>query len=408
MKKQKDRFARVGIIFWVSCLIFTLFILNVSHAQFKVPKLEPEEPVFDFRDREILFQPILSYNRVQGPFLGIDLVVYLKQLWHFKLLGSMGYGFEDGRRYRAGMQRSFFGSNPLTIGFSYYDQVASLDDWYIGNIENSLAALFFKEDFKDFFGQKGMLVFADQKLSDVHTLRIEVDRAEFESLFRRTNWALFYKDKRFRDNPGVVYEKTTSLRLFWILDWLDNDQSPCPGWYLEGMAEQTYGDKAETQGLFMTLKRFQPTFGTQQLQMKMMVGARKGCDQRFGQYLMDMGGIGSLVAYRDKEFQDGNRFLYATAHYLFNQAFMGRRPVRYLPFSNQYVLGIFVESGWLKYGGKNTNPVDDFGRLKITDFKTDIGFSLHLSDELARIDFAKRTDRSKDAWRITARFMQKF
>jgi hypothetical protein len=123
---------------------------------------------------------------------------------------------------------------------------------------------------------------------------------------------------------------------------------------------------------------------------------------------MDMGGIGSLVGYDDKEFQDGNRLLYITAHYLFNQAFMGRRPVRYLPFSNQYVLGIFAESGWLEYGGKNTNPLDDFGRLKISDFKTDVGLSLHLSEGLARIDIAKRTDRAKDAWRITVRLLQKF
>lgn len=389
-------------------LLLLIFISTSTYAQFKIHRLEPEQCIFDFKDKEILFQPVFSYNRVQGSFVGVDLVIYLKPLWHFKLLGSMGYGFEDESRYRAGLQRSFFDTNPLTIGFSLYNQVESLDDWYLGNIENSLAALFFKEDFKDFYVQKGMLIFADKKLSDVHTIRIEVDQAEFESLSRRTNWALFYKDKHFRENPPLIHEKTTSVRLFWILDWLDNDELPCPGWYLEGMAEQTLGDKAETQGLFLTLKRFQPTFESQQLQMKMMLGARKGCDQQYGQYLMDMGGIGSLVAYNDKEFKNGNRFLYTTAHYLFNQAFMGRRPVRYLPFSNQYVLGIFVESGWLKYGGENTNPFNDFGRLKITDFKTDVGFSLHLSEGLARIDFAKRTDRSKDAWRITVRFMQKF
>lgn len=408
MKKQKENSSFGHIIFLCSLLAFSLFILNSSIAQFKVPKLEPEEPVFDFRDREILFQPVFSYNRVQGPYLGIDLVVYLRQLWHFKLLGSLGYGFEDDRRYRAGIQRSFFNSNPLTIGFCYYDQVASLDDWYIGNIENSMAALFFKEDFKDFYAQKGVLVFIDQKLSDVHTIRIEVDQAEFESMSRQTNWSLFYRDKNFLANPRVIHEKATSARLSWILDWLDNDQVPSPGWYLEGIAEQTFGEKVETQGFFLTLKRFQPTFGSQQLQMKMMVGARKGCDQRYGQYLMDMGGIGSMVAFNDKEFKNGNRFLYTTAHYLFNQTIMGRRPMRYLPFSNQFVLGVFVESGWLEYGGENTNPLDDFGRLKITDFKTDVGVSLHLSEGLARIDIAKRTDHSKDAWRVTARLMQKF
>lgn len=389
-------------------LLLLIFISNSVYAQFKVQQLEPERCIFDFKDREILFQPVVSYNRVQGLYLGIDALLYLKQFWKVKLLGNLGYGFEDGRRYHAGIQRSFFDSNPLTLGFSYFDQVFSLDNWYIGNIENSLAALFFKEDFMDFFSKKGMLAIVEKQLADLHTIRIEVEQSQFNSLRRKTNWALFYRQKNFRENPPIIKEKATSVRLIWILDWLDNHIAPISGWYLEGIAEQTLSSKAETQGLFLTLKRFQPTFQSQQLQMKMMVGVRKGCDQQYGQYLMDMGGIGSLVAYNDKEFKNGNRFLYATAHYLLNQAFMGRRPVRYLPFSNQYVLGIFVESGWLNYGGKNTDPFDDFGGLKITDFKTDVGFSLHLSEGLARIDFAKRTDRSDNAWRITARFMQKF
>jgi hypothetical protein len=396
----------------IQLLVLASFLTLVSFAstlaQFKVPKLEPEESVLDFKAWEILYQPAFSYNRVQGLFAGIDAAVYLKQLWHLKLQGNLGYGVEDKQRYRVGGQRSFFNSSPLTIGVYYYDQVSSLDDWYIGNIENSLAALVFKADFKDFYVQKGLQVFIDQNLSDQHTIRIEVNQLKYEVLSRRTNWALFYKNKQFRSNPPVIPEKTISARLLWVFDWLDTDLSPCAGWYLEGIAEYTHGDQVTTQGLFMTIKRLLPTFGSQQLQMKIMVGARKGCDQRDEQYLMDMGGIGSLVAYNDKEFKNGNRFLYGTAHYLFNQGFMGRRPIRYLPFSNQFVFGIFAESGWLCFGEKNSNPVDDFSRLKIQDFKTDVGLSLHLSDELARIDVAKRTDRAKDAWRITVRLMTKF
>jgi len=408
MKKQNwnPHCSHIQLIILASFL--TLLGFTQALAQFKVPKLEPEESVLDFKAWEILYQPVFNYNRVQGLFAGIDVAVYLKQLWHVKLQGSLAYGVEDKRRYRVGGQRSFLNSSPLTIGAYYYDQVSSRDDWYIGNVENSLAALIFKADFKDFYAQKGIQVFADQKLANQHTIRIEVNQLRYESLSRQTNWALFYKNKQFRANPPVIPEKTTSARLLWVLDWLDTDLLPCVGWYLEGILEYTHGDQVTTQGLFMTLKRLLPAFGSQQLQMKLMVGARKGCDRRDEQYLMDMGGIGSLVAYNDKEFKNGNRLLYGTAHYLFNQRFMGRRPIRYLPFSNQFVLGIFAESGWLCYGGKNSNPADDFGRFKISDFKTDVGLSLHLSDELARIDVAKRTDRAKNAWRITVRLLPKF
>ncbi|MDZ7335971.1 MAG: hypothetical protein ONB32_12520 [candidate division KSB1 bacterium] len=401
--RRRQRIHLIAMALW-----FMISNWSIGLGQFKVPKIEPEETVLDFRAWEVLHQPVFGYNRVQGLFAGMDIAVYCQKLWHIKLQGSLGYGFEDQFRYRFGLQRSFIKASPLTVGAYYFDQVASLDDWYISNWENSLAALLFKADLKDFYGQKGWQTFLDLKLREQHTMRIELNRKKFQSLARQTNWSLFYRNKAFRDNPGVIQENATSARLLWVLDWLDTDQVPNCGWLVEGIAEYTRGDEMTTQGLFLTIKRLIPTFETQQLQMKLMLGARKGCDPTAEQYLMDLGGIGSLAGYQDKEFKNGNRLLYSTVHYLFNQQFMGRRPIRYLPFSNQFVFGVFVESGWLYYGGKNNQPIEDFSRLKIDDFKTDIGISLHLSDELARIDVAKRTDRAKDAWRLTVRLMPRF
>ncbi len=408
MEGQNGHFRRAALAIIILTLWLALGHAIPSLAQFKVPKIEPEETVLDFKAWEVLHQPVFGYNRVQGLVAGLDVAVYCQRLWHIKVQGSVSYGSEDQMRYRLGLQRSFIKASPLTIGAYYYDQVASLDDWYIGNWENSLAALLFKADLKDFYGQQGWQFFVDQKLWQQHTIRIELNQRQFESLARRTNWSLFYRDREFRDNPGVIPEKATIARLLWVLDWLDTDQLPNLGWWIEGIAEYTRGDEMTTEGLFLTIKRWIPTFETQQLQIKLMLGARKGCGPSAEQYLMDLGGIGSLAGYPDKEFKNGNRLLYGTAHYLFNQQFMGRRPIRYLPFSNQFVFGVFVESGWLCYVGKNSHPIDDFGRLKINDFKTDVGISLHLSDELARIDVAKRTDRAKDAWRITVRLMPRF
>lgn len=401
--RRRQRIHLIAMALW-----FMISNWSLGVAQFKVPKIEPEETVLDFKAWEVLHQPMFGYNRVQGLVVGMDVAVYCQKLWHIKLQGSLGYGLEDRFRYRLGLQRSFIKASPLTIGAYYFDQVASLDDWYISNWENSLAALLFKADLKDFYGQKGWQTFLDLKFRQQHTIRIELNRKKFQSLARQTNWSLFYRNKAFRDNPAVIPESATSARLLWLLDWLDTDQVPHRGWSIEGIAEYTKSDRMTTQGLFLTIRRLIPTFETQQLQMKLMLGARKGCDATAEQYLMDLGGIGSLAGYQDKEFKNGNRLLYGTVHYLFNQQFMGRRPIRYLPFSNQFVFGVFVESGWLYYGGKNNLPIEDFGRLKINDFKTDVGISLHLSDELARIDVAKRTDRAKDAWRLTVRLMPRF
>jgi len=408
MKTQKKKLYQTIMFLILMTTMFNLWISTSSNAQFKVTAIKTDQIIFDIDEKFVQYGPLFYYNRVQGPFLGIDASIYLNRLWQIKLMGNLGYGLEDTWRYQVGIQKSLWQSNPLAIGFLYYDQVSSLDEWFINHIENSIAALLIKDDFMDYFGKNGIIAFIDKKFADVHTIRIEVDQFQFESLSRQTHWALFGGNKRFRENPSVVEEKTTSVRLMWIFDWRDNPLLPISGWYLEGIGEQTFGDSVDTQGLFVTLKRFQPAFASHLVKLKLMLGTRKGCDQRYEQYLMDMGGLGTIVAYQDKEFKNGNRFLFATARYLFNGAILRRLPLGFLPFYDQLTLGIFAESGWLYFGEKNANPFSDFKSIKLSDFKSDIGISLYITEGLARIDLAKRTDRSTDDWRITFRLMHKF
>ncbi len=393
-------------------LMITFFVLFSSpnlFAQFKIETVKPAVQSFFEEDKgETKFTPIFRYNRVEGAALGVNASIMLKKLQDVELLGRFSYGLEDTYRYKAGIQKSFFEFNPLTIGVAYQDQVASLDDWYIGEIENSVAALLFKEDFMDYFGKKGISAFIDQKVGEVHTLRFEIDNMEYESLQRETNWALLYKNHDFRKNPSVVEESTTALRLMWVLDWRDNPLIPMEGWYIEGKVEKTLGDSVDTDGLFLTLKRYKLLFGNHLLKLKFMLGTRAGCTPNYNQYLMDMGGIGSLIGYKDKEFKNGNRFFYATFRYLFNDTVMGKLPLDFIPFYDQLSLGLFAETGWLDFVNPDKNIVSGFDGLTANNLKSDVGLTLYVTEGLAQFDFSRRTDRSKDAWRVTFRVMHKF
>jgi len=46
--------------------------------------------------------------------------------------------------------------------------------------------------------------------------------------------------------------------------------------------------------------------------------------------------------------------------------------------------------------------------MTLSKLKSDVGISLYVTEGLIRIDFAKRTDRSKNNWRVTFRIMQQF
>lgn len=405
--KSKKVITTLSIFFFI-LLCSAFFKTAVVIAQFKTTKIETSTSLFDSDKGESSFVPIVRYNRVQGLALGVDASRKIQRLWQLEVLGKFYYGFEDKFRYSIGLQKSFFEFNPLVIGISYFDHVSSQDDWFISYNENSAAALFLKEDFMDYYIKKGMLVYFDQKVKEVHTLRLEVEQSTFGSMSRKTNWALFGKKKNFRKNPWIPDEDVASVRLMWAFDWRDNPLMPMSGWYVEGKGEQTFGDSVDTQGLFLTLKRFQFLFGSHTLRMKVMLGTRTGCDRIYDQYLMDMGGIGSLVAYKDKEFQNGNRFFYATFRYLFNKSILGHLPLNFIPLYDELTLGVFAETGWLGFEDKNVNFFSGFESMEFSNLKSDVGLSLYVTEGLLRVDFAKRTDRAENAWRVTFRVMHQF
>jgi len=402
-KIQKDIF----FIRQSMLLLFVILLLSFeAFSQFKITKFEPD-PFFQAERNKFNALPLLRYNRVAGPVIGMDYSFVAKKMRNIELSGQACFGLQDKFRYRAGIQKAFFVFNPLTVGAAYFDQISTQDDWIISYNENSAAAFFIKEDFMDYYSQQGFIAFVDHKFAEVHTIRLEVDQRHFKSLAKHTNWALLGKKKNFRDNPAVFEEKAVGIRLLWALDWRNNPLLPNKGWYVEGKLEQTLGKLTDTRGLFLTVKRYQPAFSIHSLQMKLLIGTRSGADLG-NQYLMDLGGLGSLVAYKDKEFTNGNRLLLATARYLFNGDVLSRLPLHFLPFYDQLSLGMFVESGWLFLAGEEKNVLSGFSSLTAKQLKTDFGISLYITEGVVRIDFAKRTDRSENAWRFTLRLMEQF
>ncbi|MDW7680996.1 MAG: BamA/TamA family outer membrane protein [bacterium] len=379
-----------------------------SYAQFKINTVKTSQSLFFEEKNALSILPRIRYNRVQGLLLGVEFSAQLRKLWELELQSDIGYGFKDKLRYRFGIQKGFFEFNPLMFGVNYFNDIASQDEWFISYHENTAAALFFKEDFMDYHIKKGFMGFVDQKVNEVHTVRLEAERFQLASISKNTNWALFGKNKHFRENPSTIEEIATALRLLWVLDWRDNPLMPMSGWYIEGKAEQTWGDSADTRGLFLTLRRYQMIGGRHLMKVKLMLGSRNGCDNRYDAYLMDMGGISTLHGFKDREFRNGNRFVYGIIRYNFSESLLRRLPLKFIPFYDQLSLAVFAEAGWLDFVDTNINVWRGFHGLRANRFKSDIGLSLYVTEGLLRIDFARRTDRSDNAWRVTFRVMKTF
>lgn len=97
-------------------------------------------------------------------------------------------------------------------------------------------------------------------------------------------------------------------------------------------------------------------------------------------------------------------------NYTFGQEVIRRIPLHFVPLWDTLALGVFADAGlaWVADPADPDAGLFDFGSVSLGDLRSDAGFSVVVSEGLMRIDFAKRTDRSDDAWRVTFRILDKF
>lgn len=389
------------------CVVFTS-----AYGQFRIDRAVED---FGFQStRKYNFYSRTRFNRVEALFLNVGLKVRPQNIQELLLYGDVGHGFknEEGKRLRwnAGIEKKFFVPNQLTLGIRGFDDVVSNDRWQVSSLENSLAGVFLHEDFMDYYGKEGGLLFADYLFAQVHTLRLELAGHRYEEVQSNSGWSLFGTGKSYLANPRtgfpIVAGNEKAVKLIGVFDWRDNPIFPIIGWYADVQFERTFDD-FETTALFATIKRHQPTISDHKFQIKLLAGTRTGSFA--AQHLLNLGGIGSLRGYREKELV-GDRLLFLTANYVIGQDWLYHVPLRFLPFWEAVGIGVFAETG-LAWFADPQNPdagLFSTGEFSVSDMKSDVGLSLYLADNLLRVDFAQRLDRSRDNWRIMLRILDRF
>ena len=125
------------------------------------------------------------------------------------------------------------------------------------------------------------------------------------------------------------------------------------------------------------------------------------------QHLLDLGGIGTLRGFRYKEFKDRSNLLFGSWQYYFNGDLLQKLPLQKIPFYSGLGLIVFAEIGAL-WDNKSKAILSPNQTIDHPEWKSDAGFSLSLTGDFVRVDFAKRLDRSKDTWTITFRVLPKW
>jgi len=344
----------------------------------------------------------LRYNRVEGLFLVYKLKVSGRSLKNVTLFAEGGYGasnrsprWEGGASYR---------SPKLDLRFSIFDRTETNDREVIRTGENTIFTLLFKWDYRDYYRAKNGFEVKGSYRANSNILvlgRLTAFTYANMPLAFSTGWSLFHRGRPFRINPAIQSGGAGLIQIGAVYD--NNIRSPLfrNAWYVNVLYERGFR-KFEYNGFIIAAKRHQKLIlGNQTVILRARVGTRQSTAE---QVLFDLGGFSTLRGYEIKEFT-GNRMVLLNADYMFRGDALSQIPI---PGFHLLNLLLFFDSGWVTSVPRNASLLKGFGELNLNDFKSNFGIAVALPRQLLRLNLAKRTDRSADAWVVSARFRHEF
>lgn len=363
---------------------------------------------------------IFRYNRVEGVFLGLG--SEKKYYWdghrQYNTYGSVGWGFKSHTwRGNFGLSRQFAvsrgnggTSHLFELGAEGHSLTDTKDDWIIRVHENSAAAFLIHEDFRDYFqrnGFSGHVAWYTQGEELTTQLKVEYRADTYASLEKRADWALFGGKKVFRDNPPIDDGSMRSVFGSAGLTTVSKTAYGPEGWsvYASGeLARSRFGGDFSFRRVVADVRRFQPLGMYDNLNVRIRVGSSGGILPV--QKTFDLGGLGTLNARRFKS-ETGNRMILGNAEYIINGDFLHD-----LDFWPSFLLRHFnfiflADAGWIDTALPSTDWMEGFEKVRLSDFRSDLGVGISNRSGSFRAAVVWRTDVSAPA-RFIFRFDRPF
>jgi cytoskeletal protein CcmA (bactofilin family) len=348
---------------------------------------------------------IFRYNRVEGIFLGLgsEKRYYWDGQKSYSAFGSFGYGFRSHTwRGNLGLSRQFaFDDGQLfEIEAEGHSLTDSKEDWLIGLGENTAAAFFIHEDFRDYFQRSGFgvnLGYAVQQDYLTGQVKVGYLSDEYQSVTNQTEWSLFGGNKIFRLNPlideGMMRSVVGSAGVSTVTTTFYGPE----GWSILATAEgarKSLKSDFEFNRYVADVRRYQPLGRYDNFNVRVRAGSSDGLLPV--QKAFDMGGLGTLPAFPFKG-ESGNRMLLMNAELVINGDFLGD-----LSFWPSWLLReinfvVFSDAGLVRTMPAAARWTEGFDNIRFSDFRHDVGVGVGTRSGSFRVAFVWRTDRSEPA-----------
>lgn len=340
----------------------------------------------------------LSYNRVDRLRVGMGLEVQDPQT----LAPRLGTRFEyalDRRRFLYGVQveQPLAPPGRVALGVSMVRRTDHSELQQVDDFENSLALLFGRVDYRDYFEREGFGTYLSWRVPDFSTISLHWRADDYRSLRAYLNTVSWLnRDRELRDNPSIDEGRavTVALRLERLAHRTHRTRAGVYHWIESEWTGQGLGGDFTYTRLLGDVRSVVRLTPMSTLAVRMVGGhTPHGALPRQKQFTL--GGVDGLRAQPFGRFR-GDQLALIQAEY---QIELGR-------LARGGWQGAFQLIAFLDAGRAWTAPQRwDIGRQHI---QTDAGFGLAASEDRMRVYFARDLQSRDGRWLVSLRLQRPF
>jgi hypothetical protein len=342
---------------------------------------------------------LLDYNRVDGLRIGLNAQFQSTAPFVPRVGGRLEYAIGRSRTlYGLQLEQPLMRNGRLAAGVSAVRRTDHSELQQHEDLENTLALLFGRQDYRDYFERRGVGGYLLARIPSVSSVSIHVRDDEYRSLatdYGTRSW--FHRDRTLRANPAV--DEGTARTLVLRSERLARRaQRARPGlyhWMDFERAGHGLGGDFEYSRLLLDLRSVVRLTPASSMAMRMVGGHVLDGPLPF-QKQYTIGGVDGLRGHRFAEFR-GDHLALIQAEYI-----VGLWRLSSGVFQSGLHAIVFVDAGqaWFGPAGKW-----DAARQK---FAADGGFGIGTSEDALRVYFARNLQEPGSGFVVSLRLQRPF
>jgi len=145
-----------------------------------------------------------EYNRVDRLRLGLGYQLQVPEPMAPRLGARIEYAFgRDRALYGVQLEQPVIPPGRIAIGASLIRRTDHSDLQQVPDVENTLALLFGRQDYRDYFEREGLGLYLAWRVPDFSTVSVHLRRDEYRSLPLSGAQSWFHQSRLLRDNPAI-------------------------------------------------------------------------------------------------------------------------------------------------------------------------------------------------------------